>query len=223
MVKGMIFDFNGTMVFDAHLHERAWVDMIKKHNHQVSDQEVIDYIHGRTNDKTIRHFIGDVSEEELIELSDEKEREYHRLVREEQVAYVSGTEELLDELVKRNIPFTIATASPKINIDFYFDYFNLGRWFQYEDIIYDDGTFPGKPEPIIYQKAAASLGLAPKDCVVFEDAVAGIQSANRADIGKVVVMVHSDKQKDFFENSDLSIDEIISDFWEILAQLNEKN
>src|SRR5699024_4108841 len=128
MVKGIIFDFNGTMVFDGHLHERAWVDMVKNHNDSVTDQEVIDYIHGRTNDKTIRHFIGDVNDEELQELSDEKESEYHRLAREEGIEYVDGMEDLLDELVEKGVPFTIATASPKINIDFYFEYFKLDRW-----------------------------------------------------------------------------------------------
>lgn len=212
MKKGVIFDFNGTMVFDGHLHERAWVDMIQKHNDQVTEQEVKDYIHGRTNDKTIRHFIGDVNDAELAELSDEKELEYQKLVREEKISFVQGMEAFLDRLVAEEIPFTIATASPKINIDFYFDYFDLGRWFVYEEVVYDDGTFPGKPDPTIYQKAAASLGLAPEDCVVFEDAVTGIQSANNADIGEVIIMVHSDEQKEFYENSELTYERIITDF-----------
>lgn len=212
MVKGIIFDFNGTMVFDGHLHEQAWVDMIKKHNETATDQEIIDYIHGRTNDKTIRHFIGEVDDEELQQLSDEKEQEYHRLARKEKIDYVAGTEALLDELVEKNIPFTIATASPKINIDFYFEFFKLDRWFKYEDIVYDDGTFPGKPDPTIYEKAAESLGLKPEDCLVLEDAVAGVQSANSANIGKVIIMVNSDEQKEFYENSDLKFDAIITDF-----------
>lgn len=212
MTKGIIFDFNGTMVFDAHLHEKAWVEMLKKHNNSVTEQEVINYIHGRTNDKTIHHFIGDVSEEELQKLSDEKEKEYHRLVQEEKLWYVDGTEKLLDELVERNVSFTIATASPKINIDFYFDYFELGRWFNYEDIIYDDGTFPGKPDPTIYQRAAESLGLAPEDCVVIEDATAGVESANRANIGQVFVMSYSEEQRALYDESDYEFKAIIENF-----------
>lgn len=212
MIKGIIFDFNGTMVFDGHLHEKAWVEMIQKHNDTVTEQEIIDYIHGRTNDIIIQHFIGEVSEDELKKLSDEKEKEYHRLVRKEQLKYVEGTEDLLDELVEKEIPFTIATASPKINIDFYFDYFDLGRWFNYDEIIYDDGTFPGKPEPDIYKKAAESLGLKPEECVVIEDAVAGVQSANRAEIGKIIVMSYSDEQRELLETSNLTYDAIIENF-----------
>lgn len=73
----------------------------KKHNETATDQEIIDYIHGRTNDKTIRHFIGEVDDEELQQLSDEKEQEYHRLARKEKIDYVAGTEALLDELVEK--------------------------------------------------------------------------------------------------------------------------
>ncbi|HLR92234.1 MAG TPA: HAD family phosphatase [Atopostipes sp.] len=219
MIKGVIFDFNGTMVFDGHLHEQAWVEMIQKHNDNVTEQEIIDYIHGRTNNVIIEHFIGEVSEEELQKLSDEKEKEYHRLARKEQLEYVEGTEDLLDELVEKEVPFTIATASPKINIDFYFDYFDLGRWFKYDEIVYDDGTFPGKPEPHIYKKAAESLGLEPEECVVIEDALTGAESANRAGIGKVIIMSYSDEQRELFETSDLAYDAIITDFNGFLDKL----
>lgn len=218
-MTGIIFDFNGTMVFDGHLHEKAWVEMIKKHNNQVSKEEVIAYIHGRTNDQVVGHFIGEVTQEEFQKLSDEKELEYQRLVKEEQITFIEGTEELLDELVTRDIPFTIATASPKINVDFYFDYFELSRWFAWEDIVYDDGTFPGKPDPTIYKIAAENLGFNPKECVVIEDAVAGIESANRAKIGQVFAMVNSKKQKDYYEESTLKIEAIIDNFDNFLEKI----
>ena len=218
-MKGIIFDFNGTMVFDGHIHEKAWIDMIQKHNDEVSEEEIIGYIHGRTNDKIIQHFMGDVSADELKKLAEEKELEYQRIVREEQLSYVKGTEALLDELVDQDIPFTIATASPELNVDFYFDYFKLGKWFDREAIIFDDGTFPGKPEPDIYEKAAEELALTPNDCVVIEDAEAGIESANRAQIGKVFAMTHSQKQAEAYKVSDLKIEEIISDFENFLEKL----
>ena len=186
--------------------------MIQKHNDLVTEQEVIDYIHGRTNDQIIHHFIGEVKDEELQALSDEKEKEYQRLAREEQLGYVDGTEELLDQLITKKIPFTIATASPKINIDFYFDYFKLDRWFTPEEIVYDDGTFPGKPHPTIYQKAAEKLGLAPKDCIVIEDATAGVQAANRANIGQVFVMVYAEEQRALFNPKDYTYEAMVENF-----------
>lgn len=220
-MNGIIFDFNGTMVFDSHLHEQAWVQLIRKYNKETSDDEIIDYIHGRTNAQIIPHFIGTVSNAMLLQLSDEKETEYQRLVRQEQLTLISGTEQLLDHLIEKNIPFTIATASPKINIDFYFDYFALGRWFNPETIIYDNGTFPGKPAPDIYLKAASSLGCLPEQCIVIEDAVAGIQSANKAEIGKVFIMIDSPEKKHYFQQSNLIFSELIEDFNRLKAILSD--
>jgi len=65
-------------------------------------------------------------------------------------------------------------------------HFKLDRWFDSSRIIYDDGTFPGKPNPAIYLKAAAALSLDPKDCLVVEDSLSGIESAQRAKIGKII-------------------------------------
>jgi len=218
-MKGIAFDFNGTMVFDSHLHEQAWVGMIQKYNKEVTDEEIINYIHGRTNKVILPHFLGELPQEKLQELSDEKEKVYQAEVRREQLKLVAGTEELLDELTERNIPFTIATASPKINVDFYFDYFELGRWFNQEEIVYDDGTFPGKPAPDIYQKAAENLGFKPEDCIVIEDAVTGIQAANRAGIGKVFVMIDSEEKREFFKSSSLEFEELIEDFVDFSKKL----
>src|SRR5699024_5338676 len=106
------------------------------------------------------------------------------------------------------------TASPKINIDFFFDYSQLGRWFTYEDIVYDDGTSPGKPNPTIYQKAAGSIGLAPEVCGAVEDAIAGGDSANGASRGAVFIRTYSDEERALYEReeSDYNFDAIIEDF-----------
>lgn len=211
-MKGIIFDFNGTMVFDNHLHEKAWVGMIKNHVPEISEEEITNYIHGRTNDQTIAHFIGEVDSYELQQLSDEKELVYQGLVRAEEIRFVEGMRDLLNEIGQRKIPYTIATASPGINIDFYFDYFALGHWFDADEIVYDNGTFPGKPDPTIYQKAAQSLGLQPEECIVIEDALTGIESANRADIGKVIAMIYSEEQRQAIEESGLKVDDYIYTF-----------
>lgn len=217
-MKGIIFDFNGTMVFDNHLHEKAWVGMIKSHAPEVSEEEITNYIHGRTNDQTIAHFIGEVDNYKLQQLSDEKELVYQSLVRAEEIRFVEGMRDLLNEIARKDIPYTIATASPGINIDFYFDYFALGHWFDAETIVYDNGTFPGKPDPTIYQKAAQSLGLQPEECIVIEDALTGIESANRAGIGKVIAMVYSEEQRQAIEESGLKVDDYIYNFNDFLEK-----
>lgn len=221
IMTGIIFDFNGTMVFDSHLHEQAWVQMIHSYHPEIPANEIIDYIHGRTNHAIIPHFIKGVSEKEILKIAEEKELAYQEQVRHEQLRFIKGTEELLDRLLALEIPFTIATASPKMNVDFYFDYFELGKWFDPKKIIYDDGTFPGKPEPDIYEKAAKMLGLTPEECIVLEDAISGIESANVAGIGKVFAMVSSDEMREAYEQSDLKYDEIFRDFNMVSKKLKD--
>jgi beta-phosphoglucomutase-like phosphatase (HAD superfamily) len=55
-------------------------------------------------------------------------------------------------------------------------------------MVWDDGTYPGKPHPDIYQKAAKKLGLSPADCLVFEDGTSGIRAANAAGAGAVMAI-----------------------------------
>ena len=62
----------------------------------------------------------------------------------------------------------------------------IGQWF--EARISGDAVTHCKPDPEIYLKAAAAVGCDPADCVVFEDAKAGIESARRAGAGRIVAL-----------------------------------
>ena len=74
------------------------------------------------------------------------------------------------------------------NVEFYIKEFNLARWFDLDKIVYSNGKIKGKPAPDIYEIAAKNLGLKPKDCIVVEDALSGIESAHSAKIGKIIAI-----------------------------------
>lgn len=90
---------------------------------------------------------------------------------EERFRLAPGAAELLDWLCEHGIPHTIATASEIRNVRFFREHFGLDRWFDPRRIVYDDGTFSGKPAPDIYLRAAERIGLSPSRCIVAEDAV----------------------------------------------------
>jgi beta-phosphoglucomutase-like phosphatase (HAD superfamily) len=94
----------------------------------------------------------------------------------------------LDDLVKLEIPHTIATASGKNNVDFFIQHLDLDRWFEQEKIMYDDGQISGKPAPDLYLRAAENLNLSPESCVVVEDSHSGIQAAHAAGIGWLMAL-----------------------------------
>ncbi len=195
MVKGVIFDFNGTMFLDSPLHERAWIDMAKKlRTEPLGIEEFYANLQGRTNLQIITYLLGlQPSDIELSQITEEKELLYRTRCSAPDGLHTlaPGVENFLNQLKPIGIPFTIATGSYLPNVQFYFSHLHLEKWFDFEKVIYDDGTYPGKPSPDIFLKAADKIGVKTADCLVFEDSYAGIRSAVAAGIGRIVTVERS--------------------------------
>lgn len=215
-MKGIIFDFNGTMFQDSYLHEEAWLHMVKKYSTgSMADEDILLNLHGRTNKEILNHFVSDsLTENEISKLSYEKEAYYRELCLKhpEELKLTNGLIEVLNELKLRKIPITIATATVKENVEFYFEIFNLGNWFDLDKVVFDNGTFPGKPAPDIFLIASNNLGLEPKDCLVIEDAYSGLLAAKKANIGNVIAIDPFNKNADLFMKNKMCKNGIINDF-----------
>ena len=214
-MKGIIFDFNGTLYWDSQLHYDAWREYSKLlRGYEFTDEEMRDKMFGHTNEDIIEYAIGKKPTKEMVErYGKEKEALYRKrcLLNPENFKLAPGAIEFLDYLKENNIPRTIATMSEWDNVEFYIKEFHLEKWFDLEKIVYSDGTIPGKPAPDIFQIAAKKIGLHPSECVVVEDAIAGIRSAQGAGIGKVIAIA-SLEPIEFYKKID-GIEEIIKDFY----------
>lgn len=190
MYKGVIFDFNGTLFEDTYLQADAWAEVIRKYfNRDMDISEFFSCIHGLGNVDILKYINSlDPDKQFDISITDEKELIYRQICRNhpERVIFLPGVEETFDALKTYGIPIAIGTACEITNVDFNWEMFRLERWFRREDIIYDDRTFPLKPAPDVYLKAADHLGLFPTDCIVCEDSRNGLLAANRAGIGRVI-------------------------------------
>jgi len=187
--KGVIFDFNGTLFWDTQYHNQAWNEFLMIHNIQLTDDQSIRKVLGRTNQDILRGIIHrELSEKEISSLSMEKELLYQKICLKSKMELASGATDLFRLLMAKKIPFTIATASGRENIDFYFEHLALGKWFNYDKVVYNDGSFRGKPHPDIFLLAVEKLKMAPKDIIVFEDSYAGIQAAEYAGVGKIFIV-----------------------------------
>ena len=202
-MKGIIFDFNGTLYWDSQLHYDAWKEFSAiLRGTPFSNEEMRDKMFGHTNEDIIEYAIGHKPSKEMVEkYAKEKESLYRKrcLLDRESFKLAPGAVEFLDFLKEHNIPRTIATMSEWDNVEFYIKEFELARWFDLDKIVYSDGTIPGKPAPDIFLIAAKNLGLDPKDCVVVEDAIAGINSAKSAGIGKIIA-IDSLEPIEFYQN-----------------------
>ncbi len=197
IMKGIIFDFNGVLWWDTHLQEKAWKNFSKKlRGTPLNYEEIACHVHGRTNEHSIEYLLGQrVTNSQLHVYTQEKESFYRDLCLAEgdNFRLSPGAIPLLDYLKEENIPRTIATASESSNLHFFIRHFCLDRWFDIEKIVYDNGKIPGKPAPDMYLLSASHLSLEPKDCIVVEDSISGIEAANSAGIGEIIALSKKEK------------------------------
>jgi HAD superfamily hydrolase (TIGR01509 family) len=208
--SSVIFDFNGTLYWDTHLHNAAWDTFLANHDISLTDKEKGRFIHGRNNQDIFRSIMGDqITISEIERYIDEKEAIYRNLCLSENLRLAPGAESLLDFLTDNGIKFTIATASGKENVDFYFEYLQLGKWFDYSKVVFNDGRIKSKPDPEIFLQAMKILSSNPSETLIFEDTITGVKAALAANPGKVC-LVYSDPANFFDSGLDVvrSFDEV---------------
>lgn len=215
-MKGIIFDFNGTLFLDSPYHEMAWKRYAKETlNLEVTTEQYYAYFHGSTNPLIYEQLFKKPIPPELIGVFGEEKEQLYReecIKNKSTLSFAKGAYELLDFLNANNIPHAIATSSEINNVTFFNELFNLEQWFKKEHIIYDDGTVRGKPHPDLYLNAGKALGVDMKDLIIVEDAHAGIQAAKASGAGLSVGICPYGKEK--FVGAEYA-DLLITDFTEL--------
>ena len=220
-VRGCIFDFNGTLLFDTPAHADAWRAFLLEEGVAVTDADIQKHIQGRPNPDILRHFLGELTDQEILTCSKRKEEKYRAvcLQKNDWFRLVDGVPEMFDRLRAEGVPFTIATSSQWDNVSFYFEHLGLDRWFTPETLVFDDGKMRGKPAPDNYLRARALIGCRPDECAVFEDSLSGIQAGRAAGAGWIIA-VDSDLDREKLLRVE-GVSRVISNFAGALAD-NEK-
>lgn len=194
-IDGVIFDFNGTLFKDSKYHESAWQQIsYELTGTKMSIDDIRHYSHGACNEAVIDRFTNHtLSKEENLFYSRKKEALYRQMVQDDSNSahLVDGAQKLFDYLKENQIPFTIASASIKENIDFFFDFFQLNQWFDPNQIIYDNGTYPNKVP--MFLDALKELQCDKENTLIFEDSFSGYQSAKEAGFKKII-MIYDDSK-----------------------------
>lgn len=184
----VLLDFNGTMFFDSSLHLEAWSKIYQELYPQCSASPDTKLFCGPRNDEILKNMAPWLTEAQR-ELYSEKKEELYRLAcksNPEITHLANGSEAFLLHLQEKGIPFALASASIKPNIDFYFETFGLDRWFNIDDVVYDDGTYPNKGA--MHLEAARRLGVDFADCMVIEDSLSSIRQARQNGAGCIVAV-----------------------------------
>jgi len=216
MKKGFIFDLDGVIVDTAKYHYLAWKKLANQLGFEFT-KEQNELFKGVSRKRCLGILLEIGNREATQEQFDtwmvEKNADYLVYIENMNVSEIlSGVPVVLDFLKKKNIPIALGSASKnarpileKVNLLHYFDV-----------IVDGNNVTKAKPDPEVFLIAAKNLGVIAKDCIVFEDAVAGIKAANAANMISIGIgdeNVLSEAQfnfKDFTEISTEFIQELIN-------------
>lgn len=180
--RAFIFDMDGTIVDNMHFHTEAWGKMLAENGVKMNAHDFLVKTAGKTNREIMPTIFGDISEERIAELAERKESLYRESFLPNRKA-INGVVEFLTEAQKLGIKMAVATAAPVANMKFILDGLDLRRFFGAVTTAAD--VKKGKPDPEVFLKSAEKLGVAPENCIVFEDAVGGFEAAHRAGMKSV--------------------------------------
>lgn len=206
MLKGLLFDMDGVLVNNLDIHRQAFAEFFRRYGVERSFDD-LSRVFGKGNDD----IMGELMPKDVVERVGIRELGYQKeaIYREIYAPIITpqpGLKEFLAEAERNGLKSAVGSSGYRVNVDFVLERCDITRYFS--AIVAGDEVTRCKPDPEIYLTAASKLGLRPEECVVFEDAEAGIESAKRA--GVKVVALATTFSREFLEKSDA--DYIIDDF-----------
>lgn len=194
MSKAFIFDLNGTMIDDMQFHVKAWYHILNDDlGAGMTREQVKSHMYGKNAELLIRVFGKEkFSIDEMNAVSLEKEKRYQQEYRPH-LKLIPGLQQFLEKAYEQKIPMAIGSAAIMFNIDFVLD--NLGIRHFFQTIVSADDVVTSKPDPETYTRAARQLGVPESNCMVFEDAPKGVESALNAGMKSVVLTLLHDKHE----------------------------
>jgi mannitol-1-/sugar-/sorbitol-6-phosphatase len=203
--SAVLFDMDGVLIDSTPAVARVWTRWAIQRG--LNPDKVVQMAHGRPSRTTIRELLPDAN----IDRED-REVERQELADLDGVVLLPGARELLDSLPPDR--WTIATSCTRALAEVRLQAAGLPIP---KNMITSTDVKIGKPDPEPYLKAAAKLGFAASDCVVVEDAPAGVR-AGKAAGARVIALLTTMSRRDL---EDAGADWILHNCAEITASSDE--
>jgi len=207
--KAFIFDLDGVIVDTAKYHYLAWKELANQLGFDFT-MEQNERLKGVSRVRSLEILL-DIGK---VHLEEDQKSKYLKEKNEQYLQYIAkmdhteilpGIDDLLHYLKLNKIPFSLGSASK--NARLILEILDLIGLF--DAIVDGNDVSTAKPDPEVFLLAAEKLGMQPEECIVIEDAQAGIEAANKADMISIGIgdanVLH---EADFMLNntSELTID-----------------
>jgi beta-phosphoglucomutase len=211
----IIFDMDGVIIDSNPAITKAWKLFFDEHAIALTEEQLHQYVFGRTAKDTIRLVFGGEMTADELEAYEMSVTVNVKQLYQEESSIVAGITEFARLLAKSKVPMAIATSAPAENVKIVLKLADITPYFS---VISDASHVQfSKPHPEIYLKTAARLGIEPSRCLVFEDSVSGVQAARAAGM-KVIGLTTTHSAGELGEMTDA----VIADFTAIdLAQIGQ--
>jgi HAD superfamily hydrolase (TIGR01509 family) len=186
------------MIDDMPFHIKAWHRILNELGANLSIERVKEECYGKNHELLERIFPGRFTEEEKNHMSLEKEKQYQAEFKPH-LKLIDGLDIFLQEAHEAGIKMAIGSAAIMFNIDFILDGLQIRKYF--DALVSADDVIVSKPDPETFITCASRLGIASNECLVFEDAMKGIECAQNAGMSAVVLTtMHSKDEFDAYSN-----------------------
>ncbi len=172
--RAVLWDMDGVIVDSGVYHMLSWQETFHETGITFT-KENFKHVFGMRNDEIIRSMLGkNFTQEKFEKIANAKEIAFRRLITGN-VKELPGAKSLLEAVNQAGFVQALVSSTPSENIDLITGELGIRHYFQ--EIISGYDVTEGKPSPQGYLLAARRLGVKPENCVVFEDAVAGVKAA----------------------------------------------
>jgi beta-phosphoglucomutase len=203
-----LFDMNGVIVDDEHLHEQATKATLLNHGYVCTAADYKQYFAGRTRDAGMKQFgQANSATYDYLQLAEEKDAAYQMLAKHG-VLPVQHVVDFIGHLTSVGTRMAVVTGAPRKEAKHFLELFDIADHFS--QIITGEDITLSKPHPEGYLKAAAMLQVPPELCVVVEDAPNGVRAAKRA--GMRCVAVTTSHTKNDLREADWVVQRLTRDF-----------
>lgn len=206
-ISAVVFDLDGTLLRTEHFQWKGWVEALKPLGIRMSARDYYDYT-GKSGilieDMLVKRYSLEIGRGSLLA---KKQHFLEKWFRTENLYWMPYARSAINFFKGKGLKVAVATSSPKEEM--HLKLRRAGAEKLFDQSICQDDVKRGKPYPDIYLFACDRLGMAPENCIAFEDTYNGFKSAKDAGLKVAVIPNPYSRAQDF------------SSAWRVFASFKE--